>query len=93
MVSSSKDLGSEHSIDQLVDLVLSVAPDTTSVIRMSLGSKTFQWRGELEWPEEVVCLLEVGSKSGNFVDEILNARNTVLSKDSLNDFVVSQRDS
>ena len=60
---------------------------------MSLGSKALKRRGELEWPEEVVCFLELGSKSGDFMDKILNASNSVLSKDSLNDVVVSQGDS
>jgi len=63
------------------------------VIWVSLGSKSFQGRGELEGPEEVVCFLELGSEGGDFMDEILNASNTVLSENGLNDFVVSQRDS
>ena len=93
MVSSSRDVRSKHSLDQFVDLILSVAPDTTSVVRVSLGGKALQRRGELEWPEEVVCLLEVGAESGDFVDEVLNTCNTVLAKNSFDDLVVSQRDS
>lgn len=60
---------------------------------MSLGSKALKRRGELEWPEEVVCFLELGSKSRDFMDKILNASDSVLSKDSLNDVIVSQGDS
>ena len=60
---------------------------------MSLGSKALKGRGELEWPEEVVSLLELGSESGDFMDKILNARDSVLSKDGLNDIVVSQGNS
>lgn len=85
---------SKHSLNQFVDLVLSVAPDATIVVRMSLLSEALLGRVELEGPEEVVDLLEVGSNGGDFVDKILNAGNTVLlSKDVLNDGVVSQGDS
>lgn len=40
---------------------------------MSLDLESAEWRGELEWPQEVVGSLEVGSASDDFVDETLNA--------------------
>jgi hypothetical protein len=48
---------------------------------------------ELEWPEEVVGLLESGSACDNLVDEVLDAVNAVGSELAGDDAVVSQRDS
>ena len=85
---------SKHSNDQFVDLVLSVAPNTTVVIRMSLLFEAFSWGVELEWPEEVVSFLEVWADSGNLVDKIFNACNSVLLAEGvLNDSIVGKRNS
>jgi len=54
------------------------------------GSKTTVGVGELEGPEEVVGLLEVGTDGGNLVDEILNADDAELAKSLLDDGVVGQ---
>jgi hypothetical protein len=59
-------------------LVLSVTPNSTVVIRMSLLSEALSWGVELEWPEEVVSFLEVRSTSGNLVNKIFNACKSVL---------------
>ena len=48
--------------------------------------------GELEGPQEVVRLLEVGSDSANLVDEISTALDTNRSKALLDDRVVGQGD-
>lgn len=45
---------------------------------------------ELEWPEEVGSLLEVGANSEDLVDQILHADNAVLSEVGLNESVVSE---
>lgn len=45
---------------------------------------------ELEWPEEVGSLLEVGPNSEDLMDQILHADNAVLSEVSLNESVVSE---
>lgn len=45
---------------------------------------------ELEWPEEVGGLLEVGANGEDLVDQILHADNAVLSKGGLNDGVVGE---
>jgi hypothetical protein len=74
-------------------LVLSVAPDSTVVVRVSLLSEAFLGGVKLEGPEEVVSLLEVRSESHDLVDEVLNASNTVLSEHRLNDGVLGQGDS
>lgn len=50
------------------------------------------WVGELEWPEEVAGLLEVGANGVDLVDEILHADNAVLAKVLLDDGVVGERD-
>ena len=48
--------------------------------------------GELEGPEEVVGLLEVGADSDDLVDEILHADDAVLAEALLDDGVVSKSD-
>ena len=45
---------------------------------------------ELEWPEEIGSLLEVGADSEDLVDQILHADNAVLSEVGLNESVVSE---
>lgn len=63
------------------------------VIRMSLKFESFSGRVEFEGPEEVVGFFEVGSAGGDFVDQILNADDSLLGELSFNDAVVSQGDS
>ena len=60
---------------------------------MSLDLESTKWRRELEWPEEVVGLLELWSASDDLVNEILNAVDTVASELSSNDAVVGKRNS
>ena len=47
--------------------------------------------GELEGPEEVVGLLEVGADSVDLVDQVLHADNAVLAELLLDDLVVGER--
>ena len=49
--------------------------------------------GELEWPEEVIGFLELGTDCDNLVNEVLDAVNAVRSELAGDDAVVSQRDS
>lgn len=74
-------------------MVLSVAPYSSVVVGVSLFGEAFLGRVQLERPEEVVSLLEVGAERHNLVDEVFNTGNTVLSKGLLDDGVVSQGDS
>ena len=60
---------------------------------MSLLLPAVLWGVQLEWPQEVVGLLEGWSNSPDLVDEVLNAVDALLSKDTRDDAVVSQRDS
>lgn len=83
---------SEHSLDELVDELLSVAPDAAVLVGVSLGSESLLGGVELEGPEEVVGLLEVGAHGGDLVDEVLDRGQTLLSEHLLDDRVVSQRD-
>jgi hypothetical protein len=86
-------ISSEHSLDELVDEILSVAPDTTVLVGVSLGGKALLGRAELEGPEEVVGLLEFATNGDNLVDEVLYASEADLAESSLNNGVVSQRNS
>ena len=54
------------------------------------GTETASWIGELERPEEVGSLLEVGSDGEDLVDQILNADNTVLAEVGLNKSVIGE---
>ena len=57
---------------------------------MSLDLESTKWRGELEWPEEVVGFLELWSTSSDFVDQVFDARNTDFAELSSDDGVVSK---
>ena len=46
---------------------------------------------QLEWPQKVRGLLEVGTNGVDLVDEILHADHAVLSEVLLDDLVISQR--
>ena len=60
---------------------------------MSLGGKALLGRAELERPEEVVGLLELGTDGGDLVNEIFNAGKAELAEGSLNNRVVTERNS
>ena len=85
---------SVHSADELVNELLSVSESTESFSEgVSLDLEATEWGGELEWPQEVVGLLEVWSAGDNLVDEVLNAGDSVLAEGVLNDGVISEWDS
>ena len=60
---------------------------------MSLLSESLLGGVQFEGPQEVVCLLEVGTDLSNLVDEVLNAGNAVLGEGRFNDRVVGQGNS
>jgi len=60
---------------------------------VSLDLKSTVWRIELEWPQEVVGLLELWSAGGNLVNEVLNAGDSVLSELVSDDRVIGEWDS
>lgn len=87
--------GSDHLLDKSVDQILTVTSRTTldEVLELSSNTPTSVWVRELEWPQEVVSLLEVRTNGVNLVDQVLDGNNTVLSKRLLDDSVVIDRDS
>lgn len=58
-----------------------------------LTIETTSWGGKLHWPQEVGGSLEVWTNSEDFVDNVLNALNTVLSQTSLDNSVGAEWDS
>jgi hypothetical protein len=82
-----------HLSDESVDVLLTVTSVTTldEVLELA-GAEATSGVGELEGPEEVVGLLEVGANGVDLVDQILHADNAVLAKGLLNDLVVGERD-
>lgn len=82
-----------HLADETVDGLLAVAKVTTlnEVLELA-GTEATSGVAELERPEEVGGLLEVGADSVDLVDKILNADNAVLSKGLLNNGVVGESD-
>jgi hypothetical protein len=54
------------------------------------GAETSGWVAELEWPQEVGSLLEVGPNSEDLVDQILNADNAILAEAAFNESIVGE---
>lgn len=74
-------------------MVLTVAKVTTLDEVLELpGTEATSGVGQLEGPEEVAGLLEVGANGVDLVDQVLNADNAELAEVLLNDGVVGQRD-
>ena len=80
-----------HLADEAVDVLLTVTVVTTldEVLELA-GVEATSGVGELEGPQEVVGLLEVGANGVDLVDQILHADNAVLAEVLLNDLVVSE---
>lgn len=72
----------DHSVDEVINQVLSVTPVTTSWLMetMSLVDETALRGGGLERPEESVDLLEVGTNGEDLVDDVLGSVNSELSE-------------
>ena len=79
---------SHHAGNELVDLLLAVAPNTTLLEGVALLLEALQRGAELERPEEVVSLLEGSTNGPDLVDQVLDGGNTLLAKSLLNDGVV-----
>ena len=82
-----------HAADESVDVLLTVTKVTAldEVLELA-GTEATVGVGELEGPEEVGGLLEVGADSVDLVDEILHADDAVLAEVLLNDRVVGKSD-
>jgi len=82
-----------HLANQVVDLQLAVTRVTAlDEVQGLLGRETTGGVGQLEGPQEVGGLLEVGTDGVDLVDEILHADNAELSEGLLDDRVVGQGD-
>lgn len=80
-----------HLADEGVDVVLTVAKVTTLDEVLELpGAEATSGVGQLEGPEEVAGLLEVGANGVDLVDQVLNADNAELAEVLLNDGVVGK---
>lgn len=82
-----------HLLNQRVDLVFPVTQVTTLDKVLELpGPETSRRVAQLEWPQEVASLLEVGSNSEDLVDQVLHTDDSVFAKVVLNQSVVGERD-
>lgn len=80
-----------HLPDEGVDVLLTVAKVTTLDVVLELaGTEATSGVGELEGPEEVGGLLEVGADGVDLVDQVLHADNAVLGEVLLDDGVVGE---
>ena len=80
-----------HLADESVDVLLTVTSVTTLDEMLDLaGVEATVGVGELEGPEEVVGLLEVGANGVDLVDQVFHADNAVLAEVLLNDLVVGK---
>lgn len=75
-------------------MFLSVTKITTlnEVLELA-GSESTVGVGQLEWPQEVAGLLEVGSDCEDLVDQVLHADDAILAKVVLDQLVVGQGNS
>lgn len=82
-----------HLADESVDGLLAVAKVTTldEVLELA-GAEATGGVAELEGPQEVGCLLEVGADGEDLVDEILKTDNAVLAERLLDDGIVGKGD-
>ena len=80
-----------HLLDQSVDVLLSVANVTTldKVLEFP-GAEATSRVGQLEGPQEVAGLLEVGANGEDLVDQILHTHDAVLAQVVLDELVVGE---
>ena len=80
-----------HLADESVDVLLTVTSVTTLDEVLDLaGVEATVGVGELEGPQEVVGLLEVGANGVDLVNQVFHADNAVLAEVLLNDLVVGK---
>ena len=73
--------------------MFSVTPISSSLEGMPFLGESSSGASELEWPEEVVGLLEVSTAILNFIYKVFDACDSVLAERSFNEGVVGQRNS
>ncbi len=84
-----------HGLNQLVDELFTVTESTTldKVLELSWNTPTTRWVRQLEWPQEVVSLLEVWTDGDDFVDQVIDGQDTELTQVGFDDSVVRQSNS
>ena len=68
---------SNHIPNQIVDEVFSVSPVSSSLEGVPLLSEPSPWGSQLERPQKIVSLLEVGANSIDLVDQIFEGNDSV----------------
>lgn len=85
---------SVHLLDESIDVLFSVTKVTTLNEMLELPLPEAASRvGQLEWPQKVAGLLEIGTDGVDLVNQIFDADDAVLAEMLLNDGVVGQRNS
>jgi hypothetical protein len=80
-----------HLLDESIDVLLPITKVTTlDVVLEFPGPEPTIGVGQLEWPQEVACLLEVGTDSEDLVDQILHAHETIFAKVVFDELVVGK---
>jgi hypothetical protein len=93
LLSSSQPNNLIHLPDELVDVGFPVTKVTTQDIVLELPCPpAASGIGELERPQEVGSLLEVGPGGDNFVNKIFNAEDVVFAESVLDDAIVGEGD-
>lgn len=77
----------DHFLQEVIDLVFSISKVSTLNKVVGLLSPSSGWVVELEWPQEVGGILEVGSNRQDLVDQVLNTDDAHLAKLGLNDLI------
>merc|ERR1712019_179312 len=77
----------DHFLQEVIDLVLSATEVSTLDKVVGLLSPSTSWVVQLEGPQEVGGVLEVGSNSEDLVDQILNTDDSHLAQLVLDDVV------
>lgn len=67
----------DHSLEQLVDLVLAISEITAIDVVIALLAPSSGWCVQFEWPKEVVDLLEDATNGVQLVDHVFDALNVV----------------
>lgn len=81
-----------HLLDQGVDLVFPITQVTTLHEVLELPRPETSSRvAQLEWPQEVASLLEVGPDGEDLVDQVLDTDDSVFAKVVLNQSIVGER--
>ncbi|GER26952.1 hypothetical protein STAS_02625, partial [Striga asiatica] len=72
-----------HPPNEFINVIFPITGITTLNIMVPLLLQSTQRSLQLEWPQEVVSFLEVGSHSQNLMNKILHADNAMLAQSLL----------